>query len=190
MKTENKKYAMVIDTKLCVGCGACVAACKTENDVPEGRSRVWIAEEVSGSFPDLSMEIRSERCNHCTNAPCVDACPTGASHYLKGTVNLVMVNENRCTGCKACMAACPYDARFTVPEGYVGKCTFCSHRIEKGDSPACMSVCPAKAIHFGDLNNRESDVSRLLRSRKIKTLSLKTGQSRTYTILSDGDYYE
>jgi len=175
MNSKNKKYAMVIDTKLCMGCGACVAACKTENEVPEGRNRVWVVEEITGTFPDLSMEIRSERCNHCSDAPCVHACPTGASHYMKGTENLVLVNEKRCTGCKACMAACPYDARFTMPEGYVSKCTFCSHRLEKGDNPACMSVCPAKAIHFGDLNNSESEVSRLLKSRKSRTLLPEEG---------------
>ena len=169
------KYAMVIDTKLCVGCGACVVACKTENDVPEGRNRVWVVEEVNGTYPNLSMEIRSERCNHCTNAPCVSACPTGASHYHKSSENLVLVDSKKCTGCKACMAACPYDARFTMPEGYVTKCTFCLHRIEKGENPACMSVCPARAIHFGDLNDSNSEVSVLLKTRKFKVLQPEAG---------------
>ncbi len=170
MKLKKKKYAMVIDTKVCVGCGACVVACKTENEVPEGRHRDWVVEEVSGTFPNLEMEIRSERCNHCSEAPCVSACPTGASHYKEGTENLVLVEPGKCTGCKACKAACPYEARFTMPDGYVSKCTFCSHRLEKGEAPACSTVCPAKAIYFGDVNKPVSKVSRLLKERKNKTL--------------------
>ena len=72
---------MVIDTRRCVGCHDCVVACKTENDVPEGYSRDWIAEEVHGAFPTLQMEIRSERCNHCDNPPCVSCCPDRREPY-------------------------------------------------------------------------------------------------------------
>jgi len=169
-----KKYGMVIDTKLCVGCGACVVACKTENDVPEGLHRDWIVEEVTGKFPNLHMEIRSERCNHCSDTPCVSTCPTGASHIKKGS-NIVKVDPNKCTGCQACVVSCPYNARFVMPEGYVSKCTFCDHRVEKGESPACASVCPTHAIVFGDLNNPMSRVSRLLRSRKFKTIIPEAG---------------
>ncbi len=174
MKIFEKKYAMVIDSKVCVGCGACVVACKSENAVPEGLHRDWVVEEVSGTFPGLFMEIRSERCNHCSKSPCVEACPTGASHFKEGT-NIVLVDSGKCTGCKACMAACPYNARFVMPEGYVGKCTFCNHRVEADDIPACASVCPTHAINFGNLNNPLSTVSRLLNSRKYKTLIPKAG---------------
>lgn len=158
---------MLVDTKVCVGCGACVAACKTENHVPEGLHRDWIVEELSGTFPNLYMEIRSERCNHCSHAPCVTACPTGASHIVEGT-NLVQVTANKCTGCKACMASCPYNARFVMPTGEVSKCTFCDHRIGTGQSTACADVCPAHAIHFGDLNDPTSEVAQLMASRKYK----------------------
>jgi len=175
MKKMKKKYAMVIDTKVCVGCGACVVACKTENEVPEGLHRDWIVEEITGSYPHLFMEVRSERCNHCSDAPCVSACPTGASHYREDTENLVLVTPGKCTGCKACMAACPYDARFTVPEGYASKCTFCEHRLDQGLDPACMSVCPAHAIFFGDLNNPESTVSLLLKKRQYRVLMPEVG---------------
>ena len=75
---SSPRYAMVVDTKRCVGCHACVLACKSENEVPEGFCRDWIVEEVRGRFPDLTAEIRSERCNHCSHAPCVTNCPTGA----------------------------------------------------------------------------------------------------------------
>jgi Fe-S-cluster-containing dehydrogenase component len=160
---------MVIDTRQCVGCGACVSACKTENSVPHGCHRDWIVEDVTGEFPNLQMEIRSERCNHCSNSPCVSACPTGASHFHEDT-NIVLVDPDKCTGCKACMASCPYNARYVTPEGYVGKCTFCLHRQDKEGTTACQAVCPTKAIHFGDLNDPTSEVSKLLKKRKNKSL--------------------
>lgn len=171
---RDKRYGMVIDTKLCVGCGACVVACKTENEVPEGLHRDWVVEELSGTFPNLSLEIRSERCNHCSNAPCVQSCPTGASHRKAGT-NIVLVTPGRCTGCRACMASCPYNARFVMPQGYISKCTFCDHRLDRGEDPACMSVCPTHAIQFGDLDNPRSVVSKLLKNRKHKAVAPEAG---------------
>jgi len=163
-------YGMVVDTRTCVACAACVIACKTENNVAEGFSRDWIFTATSGSFPNLEMEIRSERCNHCEDAPCVSVCPTGASHYGPG--GTVQVTESKCTGCKACIAACPYDARFIDPRsGVIDKCTFCVHRVENGTpTTACQEVCPTKSIYFGDLNDPESEVSRLVRTRQAYAL--------------------
>ena len=77
---SNPRFGMVIDTRKCVGCMDCVVVCKTENDVPEGYCRDWITTEVRGTYPTIAMEVRSERCNHCDNPPCVSCCPTGASH--------------------------------------------------------------------------------------------------------------
>ncbi|HRI17944.1 MAG TPA: hypothetical protein PL196_05435 [Burkholderiaceae bacterium] len=89
------RFAMVIDTRKCVGCMDCVIACQTENDVPNGYCRDWIATDVRGQFPHLTMEIRSERCNHCDNAPCVACCPTGASHVAEpGHVVLVTPDKS------------------------------------------------------------------------------------------------
>jgi len=170
---SRMRYAMVVDTKLCVACKACVLGCKAENKVPDGFARDWIQEEVWGDFPNLSAENRSERCNHCTNTPCVSACPTGASHVNEGGV--VLVSHNKCTGCKACIAACPYNSRYTHPEGYVDKCTFCLHRVQRGQGPACVSVCPTKTLTFGDLNDPTSAVSKLLKSRRFKVLFPETG---------------
>ena len=96
-----------------------MVACKIENKVPQGLNRDWVVEVTRGRYPKLTTEFRSERCNHCSHATCVYACPTGASHYWNGT-NIVLVEPGKCTGCKACIAACPYDARLIMrPEGYV-----------------------------------------------------------------------
>jgi Fe-S-cluster-containing dehydrogenase component len=168
-----RRFAMVVDTRLCVSCKACVLACKAENAVPDGFSRDWLVEDVRGRFPELRMQNRSERCNHCTSAPCVAACPTGASHFDLG--GAVLVTHGKCTGCKACIAACPYDARYVHPDGYVDKCTFCLHRARKGQEPACVAVCPTFCLAFGDLNDSESEVSRLLASRRHKVLHPETG---------------
>ncbi|MBT4792924.1 MAG: 4Fe-4S dicluster domain-containing protein [Halobacteriovoraceae bacterium] len=170
----KKRYAMVIDTRTCIGCADCVVACKIENKVPEGYNRDWITEETIGKFPNLSMEIKSQRCNHCENPPCVHTCPTGASH-IKLNTNITLVDPDLCTGCKACIAACPYDARFVHPEGYVSKCTFCDHRLDKGLGPACVESCPTHCMYFGNLNNPFSKVSRLLRSRKWKVIDPEIG---------------
>ncbi len=170
------RFAMVIDTKKCVGCMDCVVACKTENNVPEGFNRDWITQEVRGLNPDLSLEIRSERCNHCSNPPCVTCCPTGASHVHE-TGGVVLVTHEKCIGCKACLASCPYDARFIHPEGYADKCTFCIHRTEKGLLPACVSVCPTHCMYFGDTDDPQSEVSKLLATRKYHTNLPESGTS-------------
>ena len=156
------RYGMVIDTVRCVGCMDCVVVCKTENGVPEGYNRDWIVYDTVGAHPTLHMEIRSERCNHCDNPPCVYCCPCGASH-IHDRGGVVLVHHDKCSGCKACIAACPYDARFIHPEGYADKCTFCIHRVEKGLDPACVAVCPTHCMHFGDMDDPNSEVRRLAR---------------------------
>jgi Fe-S-cluster-containing dehydrogenase component len=169
------RYGMAVDTRTCVGCTACVIACKTENDLPDGFARNWITTEVTGTFPDLDMEIRSERCHHCEDAPCVAVCPTGASWIGPGGV--VLVDPDRCTGCKACIAACPYGARFVDPRsGTVDKCTFCIHRIGNGTpTTACQEVCPTESIWFGDINDPDSEISRVLATREWYTLLPEAG---------------
>jgi Fe-S-cluster-containing dehydrogenase component len=151
-----------------------VVACQTENDVPHGYCRDWVTETVNGTFPNVSIEIRSERCNHCDNSPCVRTCPTGASHIIEG--GIVLVTADMCIGCGACIESCPYDARFQHPEhGYVDKCTFCVHRVHKGQDPACVSVCPTNCMYFGDLDDANSKVSELLSNRKYKVLAKEAG---------------
>lgn len=174
---SEKRYAMAVDTRACVGCTACVLACKTENDVAMGFARDWITTQVSGSFPNLQMTIQSERCNHCEDAPCVAVCPTGASYVGPG--GIVLVDDDKCTGCKACIVACPYDARFVDPRtGTIDKCTFCVHRSEanNGDyTTACQDVCPTRSIFFGDINDYDSEISQALRAREPYTLLPEAG---------------
>ena len=162
------RYAMTVDQKLCVTCNACVIACKNENKVPTGTARCWTAQVERGVFPNLSIETRSERCNHCEHAPCVTACPTGASHYEEG--GMVVVSKDKCVGCKACIVACPYEVRYIHPEGHVEKCTFCIHRVREQKDPACVTVCPTDALTFGDRDDSRSKVHRLLLTRQFKVL--------------------
>ena len=168
------RYGMVIDTTTCVGCMDCVVGCKTENRVPEGYNRDWIAYDTGGTYPTLNMEIRSERCNHCNNPPCVYCCPCGASH-IHDRGGVILVHHEKCSGCKACIAACPYDARFIHPEGYADKCTLCIHRVEQGLDPACVAVCPTRCMVFGDLDDPNSAVTRLIQSRRHHTLIPEAG---------------
>ncbi|WP_243027072.1 4Fe-4S dicluster domain-containing protein [Thermus albus] len=155
------RYAMAIDLSLCVGCAACAVACKMENQVPPGVFNLWIRERELGTYPDLVVEFRPEQCLHCENPPCVPVCPTGASYQTQD--GLVLVDPKKCIACGACVAACPYDARYLHPEGYVSKCTFCAHRLERGREPACVETCPTLCRTFGDLDDPESPVSRALR---------------------------
>ena len=168
------RYGMVIDTRKCVGCMDCVVACKTENEVPEGFDRDWIATSTTGRFPTLHLEIRSERCNHCDAPPCVSCCPTGASH-VEEPGGVVLVSSDACIGCKACLASCPYDARFVHPDGYADKCTFCLHRVKQGQQPACVETCPTRSLTFGDLADADGAVTRLVRGRQRKVLKPESG---------------
>lgn len=175
MSRDTRRFAMAVDTRTCVGCAACVIACKTENDVAPGAARDWITTTLTGTYPDLALRIQSERCNHCENAPCVGACPTGASYVGPGGV--VLVDPDKCTGCKACIAACPYDARFVDERtGSVDKCTLCIHRLANGiPTTACQDVCPTQSIVVGDLNDPTGDLVRLLERRARYTLRPEAG---------------
>jgi Fe-S-cluster-containing dehydrogenase component len=159
------RRVMAIDTSRCVGCEACVIACKNENRVPQGKYRDWVVQEARGEFPNLSLEIRSERCNHCSDAACVSNCPTGASfHSSDGTVQ---IDRSKCTGCKACIASCPYGARYVHPDGFVDKCSLCVHRLDRGEATACQTVCPTSAIVTGDADDPQSEVSNLVRRSSV-----------------------
>ncbi|SDF68254.1 4Fe-4S dicluster domain-containing protein [Sporolituus thermophilus] len=164
----DKRYGLVYDSNKCIGCQSCSVACRAENKVPDGVSRlqVWI-EGPKGRFPNLVMDFHRQSCVMCDNAPCVSVCPTGASYTNKDGVNLV--DEKKCVGCKYCVTACPYQARFINPKtGAADKCTFCyTNRTAKGQKPACVAVCPTGALTFGDLNDPQSEVRAALSKNYI-----------------------
>jgi len=176
------RYVMVIDQSRCVACMACVVACKRENNVPMEHFRTRVVEMVRGEFPNLRSEMRSELCNHCDHPPCVSICPTGASHKEKdGTVQ---IERRKCVGCKACIAACPYDVRYIHPEhGWADKCSFCQHRLKEGKEPACVATCIGRSRMFGDLDDPDSEVSIILRENSWRTLKPEVGtQPHVYYI--------
>lgn len=170
------RFAMVIDVEACVDCAACVVTCRAENAVPLGHSRNRLVERDRGVYPLLAVETSPVQCMQCEDAPCVRVCPTGASYYSANGV--VRVNPDDCIGCRYCVEACPYDARyFDEASGTVDKCTFCEHRVAEGQEPACVATCPSRARTFGDLDDRSSAVARLVAARHVETLLPEAGTS-------------
>ena len=155
------RWAKVIDQTACIGCHACTTACKSENDVPLGVNRTYVKYVDVGTFPQARRAFQVTRCNQCEDAPCVAACPTAAMYRRPD--GIVDFDKRICIGCKACMAACPYDAIFINPEDHSAeKCNFCAHRLDVGLEPACVVVCPTQAIKVGDLADPTSAVARIV----------------------------
>ena len=197
------RYGMVIDLKSCVGCHACTVACKGENSTRPGIFWNKVFDYARGKYPAVSRDFLPRPCMHCENAPCVAVCPTGATY--KRADGIVLIDPDKCIGCRYCMAACPYGARYFYDkeEGYfdvygegspgltpseeigykkhqlgvVEKCIFCAPRVDEGvkkglkpgvdweATPACVNACPVGGRGFGDLNDPDSEVSRLIRGR-------------------------
>jgi Fe-S-cluster-containing dehydrogenase component/formate-dependent nitrite reductase membrane component NrfD len=165
-RTQTVKWAKVIDHTRCIGCHACTTACKSENLVPISVNRTYVKHVDVGVFPQTRRAHQVTRCNQCVHAPCVTACPTTA--MFKRADGIVDFNKSICIGCKACMAACPYDAIFINPEDHSAeKCNFCAHRIDIGLEPACVVVCPTQAILIGDLNDPASYVTQIVNREPV-----------------------
>lgn len=181
-----KKLGLVIDLDICVGCQACTTSCKEWN--AGGRAAPLTDYDPYGAAPDgvwfnrvHGYEVGDgnegrtvyfpRSCLHCDNAPCVTVCPTGAS-FKREADGIVLVDEDKCIGCKLCSWACPYGAReYDEDAGVMKKCTLCVDKIYNGNlpaasrMPACVAACPTGARSFGDLGDPESAVSRLVRAR-------------------------
>ena len=172
---KRKQYGMVIDTRRCIGCHACTVACKSEFDVPLGENRAWVEYVEKGSYPHVSRSFLPRLCNHCSEPPCVPVCPTNAT-YKREQDGFVVVDQGLCIGCKYCVQACPYDARFLNPvTGWADKCDFCVHRVEKGLEPSCVNSCVGGARIFGDLADLESEISKLVAENQVTVLRREMG---------------
>ncbi len=186
------QYGMVIDLKRCFGCQTCVTSCKLANNLPS--SILWnkvytdggnTVDTAGGTYPNCTLQHRPMACQHCRNPLCVSVCPTGASHKDEDT-GIVLVDNNVCIGCLTCMEACPYNVRVfledepafavdfsvgntTAPAhiaNTVEKCTLCKNLVDEGEKPMCVQACIGYARYFGDFDDPESDVSKLIASRE------------------------
>jgi Fe-S-cluster-containing dehydrogenase component/formate-dependent nitrite reductase membrane component NrfD len=164
---RQAQWAKVIDQTRCIGCHACTTACKSENLVPLGVTRTYVKHVDVGVWPQARRAHQVTRCNQCAHAPCVTACPTTA--MFKRADGIVDFDKSICIGCKACMAACPYDAIFINPADHSAeKCNFCAHRIDMGLEPACVVVCPVEAILVGDMNDADSLVAHYVNREAVQ----------------------
>ncbi len=200
---------MAIQIDKCIGCRRCLNACKQENGVPEDPElyRTWLEKYERVGTDKLNVEFISRTdlysepdeetahkgffvpklCNQCANPPCVSICPVNAT--FKTPDGVILVDKDRCIGCKYCVVACPYGARYLHPETLVvDKCNFCYHRITQGMLPACVQACPTGARAFGDLKNPDDPVTQQVRYEAFQVIkpNLGTRPMVYYKGLRDG----
>ena len=178
------QLALIIDLNVCVGCSACVTSCKEWNTSgeagpmtdfnayskdPTGTFFNRVQSFEVGEFPNTEVVHFPKSCLHCEEPPCVPVCPTGAS-YKREEDGIVLVDYDKCVGCKYCAWACPYGAReIDANQKVMKKCTLCVDRIydkslrEDRRKPACVLACPTSARIFGDVHDESSEVSSLIR---------------------------
>ena len=181
------KYGFVIDNRKCIGCHACTTACKSEHEVPVGVFRTWVKQVEKGTFPNTRRLFSVLRCNHCTDAPCVEICPVEALYIRKD--GIVDFDKDRCIGCKSCMQACPYDALYIDPDTHTAaKCNYCAHRVDVGLEPACVVVCPEHAIISGDMDDPGSEISELLARHQTTVRKPEKGTAPNLFYI-DGDEF-
>ncbi|MDH4331589.1 MAG: 4Fe-4S dicluster domain-containing protein [Desulfobulbaceae bacterium] len=204
IEESNLRWAFLVDTNKCVGCGLCVKACKLENEIPYEVpvTRTWVERYVVTKdgkshidSPDgaregfIKTEIQDENidpkeiskaffvpklCNHCQNPACVQVCPVGATYQTSDGV--VLVDRTWCFGCGYCIMACPYGARFFHPVHHTAeKCTFCYHRISKGMKPACVEACSFGARQLGNIKDPEDPVAKIILTQRVGVLKDEYG---------------
>ena len=195
------RYGMVIDLKRCYGCYSCAMGCKQANHTPPGVFWSRVLRGEMGEYPNSVRQALPVLCMQCEEPDCMKVCPTGATYQTDD--GIVRVDKEKCIGCKYCMMACPYGARYSVPEyksyfpqglpisdyekhcmkvweekrgsGVATKCDFCIDRRAEGREPACVQVCPGKARVFGDLDDPESEISYLIKTKRGFVLRPEVG---------------
>ncbi len=188
---KDKRYGLVIDLERCAGCHTCTVACKVENGM-EGASGIRVAtvgggrpDTPRGTYPDVAMHFLPVACMHCQEPPCRDACPAGA--ISRRPDGIVLLDEELCDGCQACLSGCPYGALVYDKEASrVRKCNLCRHRLDDGFEPFCVLCCGSGAILFGDLADPGSAVSRLVSGRGACPLNPEAGTGPSVYYLQPG----
>jgi Fe-S-cluster-containing dehydrogenase component len=201
---DKVRWGFLVDTTKCVGCGFCVKACKTENEVPYDSqiTRTWVEryvitkdDKVHADAPKggrdgyTSPDIREEKidpeditkaffvpklCNQCETPACVQVCPVGATYVTKDGV--ILIDRKWCVGCGYCVMACPYGVRYFHPEHkVVDKCNFCYHRITKGMDTACVQACPFGARKIGNLKDENDPVTQIIMNERVAVLKDEYG---------------
>lgn len=190
-------WGFVVDTTRCIGCGACVRACKVENDVPDTFFRTWVeryevdrqrsvrVDSPNGAIEGFKQDnFESDEvvkaffvpklCNHCINSACTQVCPVGATFHAPDGV--VLIDKKHCLGCGYCVQACPYGCRYIDHHrGTADKCTLCYHRIHRGEATACVNACPREARIFGNLKDKSSRINEVLQDRRYSLLKPDLG---------------
>jgi tetrathionate reductase subunit B len=198
-KNASGRWVFVVDTTKCIGCGMCVKACQTENELPYNvnLARTWVEryiEKKDGSVivdspkqardgfiknNPLGLEVSKtdiakayfvpKLCNQCDQPPCVEVCPVGATY--KTPDGVVLVDRKWCIGCAVCISNCPYGARFLHPTlMVVEKCNFCYHRITKGLKAACVDACAFGARLIGNIKNPDDPVTKIIMEERVAVL--------------------
>jgi len=170
----NRQFSMVVELDRCIGCHGCQVACKFENNIALGTSRchTYYMGPV-GEFPHLSLYYMTVHCQQCEKPSCVEVCPTGAC-YKSDEDGVIYIDRETCIGCQSCMRACPFHANnFNKELRIMDKCTLCAEVREKGETPACVWNCVGGALHYGDINDPDSEVSELLKENEGHVYTLK-----------------
>jgi Fe-S-cluster-containing dehydrogenase component len=163
-------WGMLIDLRKCVGCHACTIACQNENKLPFDMKYCTVNKVGPlGEYPNLTSYNITIGCMHCADAPCVDGCPTGASHHRDD--GIVAIDPEKCVGCLFCMVVCPYGVRQLNEEnGIVEKCTLCFNRLDEGQVTRCVETCQLQARYVGNLDDSDSDIVKLIRKHNAQPL--------------------
>jgi formate dehydrogenase gamma subunit len=162
---------MGVDLDLCIGCQACVSACKEQWDSGPGAARDWVRSFEHGTRgKDLALDFYPGLCMQCEDHPCTADCPTGATRVDPAT-GVVMVDSGVCVGCGNCVSTCPYGARHVDPvKKIVEKCNLCAPFVARGEQPACVQTCPAECRVFGDLDDDAGPLARFARETGARPL--------------------